>query len=109
MKKTPHGLVYGVKADTHAGICYYCKESIDQYSTTVDHLIPESRGGIRANKNKVHSCQRCNNLKGDMTPEEFHKALTAMIKHANKEHRRNTGLFRKIQISLEELFKKKEP
>lgn len=99
--------IYGVKADTKSDSCYYCNSTIDEYSRTVDHLIPESRGGIRANKNKVYSCKDCNTLKGDMTPEEFERALAAMIRNSNREHKSSTGRLRRIQLNVKTLIAKK--
>lgn len=96
--------VYGAKVEINLKVCYYCKVSLDNYDRTVDHLIPESRGGIRANKNKVPSCGGCNRLKGDMTPEEFKRALCAMIKLEVREHKKRYGYLRKIEMSVEELM-----
>jgi hypothetical protein len=39
-------------------------------SVTRDHVLPRSRGG-RGARNIVAACYRCNNVKGDMTAEEF--------------------------------------
>ncbi|WP_374191906.1 HNH endonuclease [Rhizobium rhizogenes] len=38
---------------------------------TTDHKIPLCRGGPDTRENKVPCCFRCNNLKGDMTANEF--------------------------------------
>ena len=38
---------------------------------TIDHLTPKSRGGGRERANCALACHSCNNLKGDMTEEEF--------------------------------------
>jgi 5-methylcytosine-specific restriction endonuclease McrA len=47
--------------------CAYCRRS----AATVDHVLPRSRGGPDAWENLVACCVRCNNLKGDRTPEEM--------------------------------------
>jgi len=47
--------------------CGYCGSS---KNLTIDHIIPRSRGGDNSWKNLVTSCGRCNNDKGDKTPEE---------------------------------------
>ena len=47
--------------------CGYCRRS----ATTVDHVVPRSRGGADSWTNLVACCVRCNNLKGDRTPEEM--------------------------------------
>ena len=40
--------------------CYYC----GQYASTVDHLIPRSKGGLDTMDNLVAACTRCNYSKG---------------------------------------------
>jgi 5-methylcytosine-specific restriction endonuclease McrA len=47
--------------------CGYCRGP----ATTVDHVIPRSRGGADTWLNLVACCVRCNNKKGDRTPEEM--------------------------------------
>lgn len=46
--------------------CRYCRG----YADTVDHVLPESRGGPTTWENCVAACMKCNNLKGDRTPKE---------------------------------------
>ena len=43
------------------GRCVYC----DAPATSVDHVIPRSRGGQHAWENVVSSCRRCNHVKAD--------------------------------------------
>jgi 5-methylcytosine-specific restriction endonuclease McrA len=47
--------------------CAYCsaKENL-----TVDHILPQSRGGINEWENLITSCLRCNLKKGNRTPKE---------------------------------------
>lgn len=47
--------------------CGYC----GSYATTIDHIQPRSRGGADSWENLVACCLRCNNLKGDRTPQEM--------------------------------------
>ena len=47
--------------------CAYCGHS----ATTVDHVMPRSRGGADSWENLVACCLRCNNVKGDRTPAEM--------------------------------------
>jgi 5-methylcytosine-specific restriction endonuclease McrA len=47
--------------------CQYCGISVN---LTVDHVIPKSRGGEDTWENLTTACIRCNNKKGDRTPEE---------------------------------------
>ena len=46
--------------------CAYCGSEAD----TVDHILPESRGGEFTYHNLVAACFACNNKKADRTPEE---------------------------------------
>jgi 5-methylcytosine-specific restriction endonuclease McrA len=68
--RIPHRRVISV---TRRGIlrrdgfrCAYCGAP----ATTVDHVLPRSRGGPDTWENLVACCVRCNNAKGDRTPEE---------------------------------------
>lgn len=46
--------------------CAYC----GGFGETIDHVIPQSRGGLDTWDNLVCACQRCNNRKADRTPVE---------------------------------------
>jgi 5-methylcytosine-specific restriction endonuclease McrA len=46
--------------------CAYC----GGVATTVDHVLPRSRGGANSWVNTVAACGRCNGRKGDRTPAE---------------------------------------
>lgn len=48
--------------------CAYCGRS--DIPLTVDHVIPKARGGEDSWENLVCACTKCNNAKGDRTPEE---------------------------------------
>lgn len=47
--------------------CGYC----GGHATTIDHVLPRSRGGDDSWENLVAACLRCNNKKGDRTPREM--------------------------------------
>jgi 5-methylcytosine-specific restriction endonuclease McrA len=47
-------------------ICRYCRK----YGDTLDHVIPESRGGRTDWLNCVTACDACNAEKADRTPKE---------------------------------------
>jgi 5-methylcytosine-specific restriction endonuclease McrA len=53
--------------------CGYCGSP----ATTVDHILPRSRGGRNAWKNTVAACGPCNQRKGDRTPIEARMPLRA--------------------------------
>jgi hypothetical protein len=46
--------------------CGYCTGP----ATTVDHILPSSRGGRNTWRNTVAACYGCNQRKGDRTPAE---------------------------------------
>lgn len=47
--------------------CGYCATS----AATIDHVLPRSRGGADSWENLVACCLRCNNVKGNKTPQEM--------------------------------------
>lgn len=47
--------------------CGYC----GVHASTIDHIVPRSRGGADSWENLVACCLRCNNAKGDRTPQEM--------------------------------------
>ncbi len=58
-----------LRRDSHR--CGYCGST----ATTIDHVLPRSRGGKDSWENLVACCLRCNNLKGDRTPAEMSWSL----------------------------------
>jgi 5-methylcytosine-specific restriction endonuclease McrA len=50
-----------------ANRCAYCSAP----ANTIDHVLPRSRGGADSWENLVACCFRCNNVKGDRTPQEM--------------------------------------
>lgn len=56
--------------------CGYCGAS----ASTIDHIVPRSRGGADSWENLVACCLRCNNIKGDRTPGEMGWSLRSRPK-----------------------------
>ncbi|MFB8386928.1 HNH endonuclease [Microbacterium sp. NPDC055910] len=54
-----------LRRDSHR--CAYCGTP----ASTIDHVLPRSRGGADSWENLVACCLRCNNIKGDRTPQEM--------------------------------------
>lgn len=52
--------------------CVYCGST---RKLTIDHVLPRSRGGKNTYLNCVTACVKCNQSKGDKTPEEWGKPL----------------------------------
>ena len=51
--------------------CGYCGKP----ASTIDHILPRSRGGGNTWENTVAACGRCNGRKGDRTPAEARMPL----------------------------------
>ena len=51
--------------------CAYCGRT----ATTIDHVLPRSRGGRNTWSNTVAACGGCNQRKGDRTPAEARMPL----------------------------------
>ena len=63
----------GAPTCTKAGVltrdghrCGYCGAR----ASTVDHILPSSRGGALVWRNTIAACKGCNNVKADRTPSE---------------------------------------
>jgi hypothetical protein len=54
--------------------CVYCG-STDKKSFTLDHVVPQCRGGKNTWDNLVTACFKCNNEKSDLTLEEFGRPI----------------------------------
>jgi 5-methylcytosine-specific restriction endonuclease McrA len=50
--------------------CQYCHIELSPKDTTVDHVIPRSKGGLSTWENVVIACRNCNRKKGGRTPKE---------------------------------------
>jgi 5-methylcytosine-specific restriction endonuclease McrA len=68
-----------IKRDGHT--CQYCGENHAQM--TVDHVIPKIYGGQDSWENLVCACIRCNNIKGNRTPEQAGMRLLKKPKRPN--------------------------
>ena len=85
--RTPAWSKRGVlRRDHHR--CAYCEGTAD----TVDHLLPQSRGGTNSWQNTVAACTRCNNRKANRTPAEAGMTLAwkpSVPTWRDADHRRN--------------------
>lgn len=61
--------------------CQYCGKHHSQL--TLDHVIPKRHGGGDTWENLVTACVKCNNVKGDRTPEQ---AEMPLLKKPKKPH-----------------------
>lgn len=58
------------------GLCGYCGKR----GNTIDHVVPQSRGGADSWDNTVLACGKCNNRKGSRTPAEAGLKLRAELR-----------------------------
>jgi len=70
IRKVPLSRRGVLRRDAHR--CAYCNRS----ATTVDHVVPKSRGGRDTWENLVACCLKCNNAKGDRTLNEIGWSLS---------------------------------
>jgi 5-methylcytosine-specific restriction endonuclease McrA len=54
--------------------CVYCGDD-NKKDLTLDHVIPQSKGGPHSWDNLVSACKKCNSLKADYSLEEFGKEI----------------------------------
>jgi 5-methylcytosine-specific restriction endonuclease McrA len=66
---------HGVAMVLSEGSCVYCQHPLTYTESTVDHVIPFSRGGANSFQNVVSACKSCNSSKADKP------ALLHMIQH----------------------------
>lgn len=75
--------------------CMYCGKRGTGNELELEHIVPKSRGGKNTWENLVAACRKCNQKKGDRTPEEagmtlIHRPLPASI-HTSKFLLRQLG------------------
>lgn len=61
-----------------AHLCMYCGSEFPMAMLTRDHIRPTSRGGKDKWENVVAACRRCNQHKGNRSPEEAGMQLIAL-------------------------------
>mgnify|MGYP003664019925 CR=1 FL=1 len=57
------------------GICQYCSRKVTYGKSTIDHILPKSRGGKDTWMNLVLCCAPCTSKKGSKTPREASMSL----------------------------------
>jgi len=55
--------------------CQYCGRHLPKAALTIDHVLPQSRGGQDTWENLVLACKTCNVKKRNRTPEEANMPL----------------------------------
>ena len=54
--------------------CFYCRRKLNDSNTAIDH-VSSRPAGDNGYRNVVASCKRCNNRKGDSSPEDLLRVL----------------------------------
>lgn len=80
--------------------CRYCGEKGSRSDLTVDHVMPESRGGSYSWENTVTACKPCNNRKDNKTP---HEAGMPFVERGYRPHRPTVMEFFILKLRLEGL------
>jgi 5-methylcytosine-specific restriction endonuclease McrA len=81
-----------IKRDCY--MCQYCGKALEGKDATVDHIVPQSKGGATSWSNCVCSCFPCNARKANKTPEEAGLVLI------NKPHIPNRSMIHSEFINL---------
>jgi 5-methylcytosine-specific restriction endonuclease McrA len=55
--------------------CQYCGEHKVALALTLDHILPRAQGGNSMPENLVTACEKCNQRKGNRTPEQARMPL----------------------------------
>ena len=55
--------------------CQYCGNEFERKELTLDHIFPASKGGGKSWTNVVTACRKCNQKKGNRTPEQARMPL----------------------------------
>jgi hypothetical protein len=55
--------------------CVYCDDDLTNAEIHLDHVIPESKGGLTSLNNLQVTCRKCNLAKGVLTESEFTNRL----------------------------------
>lgn len=78
--------------------CVYCGSS-GKNDLTLDHVIPQSKGGPNTWENLVTACKTCNGEKADMTVEEYTKNIP------NPQRPHYMMLMKKVNYEIPEEWK----
>lgn len=81
--------------------CQYCGTNLNSKTATLDHILPQSRGGKNCWENTVCSCEPCNRRKGNRTPKE---AAMILLKPAKKPNRTLHFINQISDLTIEDIW-----
>lgn len=64
--------------------CVFCGKRMTLDNSTMDHVVPRSKGGQDTPANLVMACLNCNQTKADRTPEEWAADILAGLKGGSR-------------------------
>jgi len=64
--------------------CVFCGKRMTADNSTMDHVVPKSKGGQDTPANLVMACLTCNQMKADRTPEEWAADILASTKGGSR-------------------------
>ncbi|HBN75103.1 MAG TPA: hypothetical protein DD473_04650 [Planctomycetaceae bacterium] len=59
--------------------CPYCDCKLNIDNSTIDHVLPKSKGGDNSPANMILACERCNQIKSNRTPEQWAADILAVV------------------------------
>lgn len=72
--------------------CPYCGATLDPRRKTIDHVVPQSRGGLHSIRNVLVCCRTCNTRKAGLTP-------SAWLRRLSKQRRSTVRLlYKKLKV-----------
>jgi len=84
LKEEVYSKCLGVDGFHH---CWYCGCSIEMKDMSIDHFLSVKNGGDSEIPNLVPSCRECNNMKFDMTIDEYRNQFAVYKKNLAKDSR----------------------
>lgn len=62
---------FRLKLLSENGRCKWCGQIVSPEESSIDHIVPKSKGGTNRRDNLALAHKRCNQLKSDLMPQEF--------------------------------------
>ena len=76
----------------HEAHCVYCGNRIYPSNATWEHIIPLSKGGANCHANKKTCCDKCNNMRDNLSFEAFREKIEKLMLVAEHKFKWQTML-----------------
>ena len=70
-------IAYEISVAVKGKKCWFCGKELEDAEVTIDHLYPQSLGGLTIPENIAPTCSRCNNNKSNLTEVQYRHILAA--------------------------------